>query len=538
MTRRGVPSEAVGDPPSGADRPRRPAGGSKKRIFLNIAATYSQSLFTLAVGVYSLRWVYLALGKEAFGLFNVVGSVIAFSHIFSSVMANSNSRFFAIAIGEGRRLGEDHGRKELAAWFNTSFSVHLTLAVIVCSILWPVGDWLILHRLVIPPEHLAVSRKIFCISLTMLFIGIVNAPYHAIYTAKQYIFVRNITAMLKSLLVAVEGWWLLHFSGDRILGHGIAHALIGIVMQVLLMGLALHAFPETHLRPRLWFDRERLRKLFSYASYTMFGSLGSFFSGPCISFVVNLFFGTGANAVIGVGRRFARSMEQLAEAITSAIFPEVSTRIGAADKARAENMAVLSSFLSCLPTCMIGIPLLFWMKDILVLLLDRPPEGSATAVCFLVVSSLVLRMTSGYQMLVHASGRIKWYQMTLGTVNMGCALVLWILLKCGVSFLPALGVAWILPKTILSVGRLFFARHILKIDPRRFARLILVPLVACFAFSLSFCALFRATAGDAVWWTVLCTVANALLVAVFAFRFHPAPEIRTLPRKVLQKLKR
>jgi O-antigen/teichoic acid export membrane protein len=511
---------------------------SKKRIVLNVAATYSQSLLTLAVGVFSLRWVYNALGKEAFGLFNVVGSVIAFSHVFSSVMANSNSRFFAIAIGEGRRLGAEHGHRELSAWFNTSFSVHLMLAVILCSILWPVGDWMIRHRLVIPPEQLAVSRKIFCISLTMLFIGIVNAPYHAIYTAKQYIFVRNMTAMLKSALVAVEGWWLLHFSGNRILGHSIAHALIGILVQVLLMGLALHAFPETRLRPRLWFDRRRLHQLFSYASFTMFGSLGGFFAGPFISFVVNLFFGTGANAVIGVGRRFARSMEHLAEAITSAIFPEVSTRIGAADKARAENMAVLSSFLSCLPTCMIGVPLLFWMPDILTLLLKNPPAGSATMVCILIAASLLQRMTSCYQMLVYASGRIKWYQMTLGTINMSCAAVLWILLKFGAPFLSAVGIALILPRAVLSVGRIFFARHILRIDPWRFVRLILVPLSVCFAASLAFCSIFRSRSGGAIWWTVICTGANALLVAALAFRFHPAREIREMPGKVLSRFRK
>ena len=532
------PSNISGKPPSKPPRPAPPKSGSRKRILLNVAATYSQSLFTLAVGVFSLRWVYNALGKDAFGLFNVVGSVIGFSAVFNSVMANSNSRFFAIAIGEGRRLGPEHGRRELSAWFNTSFSVHLVLATILCAILWPVGDWMILHRLKILPEHLDVSRKIFSISLTMLFIGIVNAPYHAIYTAKQYIFVRNMTAMLKSVLVAAEGWWLLHFSGNRILGHSIASALIGIAIQILLMGLALRAFPETRLRPRLWFDRKRLRKLFSYASYTMFGSLGGFFAGPCISFVVNLFLGTGANAVIGVGRRFARSMEHLAEAITSAIFPEVSSRVGAADKARAENMAVLSSFLSCLPTCMIGVPLLFWMREILVLLLKHPPQGSATVVCILIAASLILRMTSCYQMLVYASGRIKWYQMTLGTINMTCALVLWILLKCGVGLLPALGIALILPRAVLSVSRIFFARHIVKIDPTRFVRLVFVPLALCFAVSIAFCALFRQVAGGAVWWTVLCTGVNAALILTLAFRFHPAHEIRDMPGRILAKIRK
>ncbi len=511
---------------------------SKKRILLNVAATYSQSVFSLAVGIFSLRWVYLALGKEAYGLFSVVGSVIGFAAVFNSVMANSNSRFFAVAIGKGRNLGEDYGRRELSAWFNTSFSVHLVLAVALCAILWPVGDWLILHRLKILPEHLAVSRVVFRISLATLFLATLNAPYQAVYTAKQYIFVRNAMNMLQTSFLAGEGWWLLHFSGNRILGHSIAQASILVAVNALLMCLALHAFPETRLSPGLWFDRKRLRELFSYAVFTMFGSFGGFFSGPCVNLVANLFFGTGANAVIGVGRRFSRAMEQLSEAITSAIFPEVSSRVGAADRVRAENMAVLSSFLSCLPTCMVGVPLLFWMPDVLELLLKTPPEGAAAVVGILFVSSLILRMTSGYQMLIHASGRIKWYQMTLGTVNMSCALLLWILLRCGVGLVPALGVAWIAPRSVLSIGRILFARNTVQIDSGRFVRLVLVPLAIGFTASLALCVSFRTAGGNSLRWLIPCTACDFLLVAWLAFRFHPAPEIRRLPLALLQKLRR
>ena len=123
-------------------------------------------------------------------------------------------------------------------------------------------------------------------------------------------------------------------------------------------------------------------------------------------------------------------------------------------------------------------------------------------------------------------------------VYMTCALVLWILLKCGVGLLPALGIALILPRAVLSVSRIFFARHIVKIDPTRFVRLVFVPLAICFAGSIAFCALFRQVAGGAVWWTVLCTGVNAALILTLAFRFHPAHEIRDMPGRILAKIRK
>ena len=44
-----------------------------KRIFLNIVATYGRSLFALACGLFSARWVLEALGQEDFGLYEVNG---------------------------------------------------------------------------------------------------------------------------------------------------------------------------------------------------------------------------------------------------------------------------------------------------------------------------------------------------------------------------------------------------------------------------------------------------------------------------------
>ena len=511
---------------------------SKQRIAINIVATYLQSALSLVVGIFSLRWAYLALGENAYGLFSVVGSVIGFAAVFNSVMANSNSRFFAVAIGEGRRLGAEHGRKELNVWFNTSFSVHLVMATVLCVILWPVGDWLILHRLKIAAEQVHVAQIVFRISLGTLFVATLNAPFLALYTAKQFIFVRNATSMLQSILVACEGWWLLHFSGNRILGHSIAQTLIFVFANGLLAILAFRAFPETRLQIPLWFSKNRIRQLFSYAFFTMFGSLGGFFSGPCVNLVANLFHGTSANAVIGVGRRFASSMDHLSEAITSAVFPEVSSRVGAADIKKAENIAVLSSFLSCLPICMFGVPFLFWMPSLMQLLLKNPPTGAAAVTNILVITSLVLRMTSGYQMLVHASGRIKWYQMTLGTINMCCALVLWLLLACGASLVPALGVAWILPRSVLSIGRLLFAHRIVGITPSRFLRIVFLPVSACLVIAIAICTAFLSLTGNDPLWLLPCIAINSTIVGFIVIRFHPDASIRSLPNRILARIRK
>ena len=180
---------------------------SKKRIAANAAATYLQSLLSLALGVFSIRWIYLALGKENFGLFSAVGAVLGFIGFFNSVLNHSNARFFALAIGEGRKHGAAHGTRELNEWFNTAFSVHLLLATVLCSAMAFVGEYLIRGGvLVIPAGMEANSLIVFRISLFAMFTTLLHMPFNSLYTAKQLIFVRNFTGMLQTVLQAAEAW--------------------------------------------------------------------------------------------------------------------------------------------------------------------------------------------------------------------------------------------------------------------------------------------------------------------------------------------
>ncbi len=59
-----------------------------RRIFLNIIATYWRSLYALVCGLFISRWVLAALGKTDFGLYGVVGGMIA-SIAFSSAVVHA-----------------------------------------------------------------------------------------------------------------------------------------------------------------------------------------------------------------------------------------------------------------------------------------------------------------------------------------------------------------------------------------------------------------------------------------------------------------
>ena len=71
-----------------------------RRIILNIAVTYGRSLVGLLCGIFSTRWVLMALGHESFGLFGVVGSLVLFVSFLNIQFSSALSRFYAFSIGK------------------------------------------------------------------------------------------------------------------------------------------------------------------------------------------------------------------------------------------------------------------------------------------------------------------------------------------------------------------------------------------------------------------------------------------------------
>ena len=74
-----------------------------KRIFLNIVATYGRSLFALVCGLFISRWVLAALGKTDFGVYGVVGGMIAIELLAGTMRQDCGG------IAAGKMRGERNG---------------------------------------------------------------------------------------------------------------------------------------------------------------------------------------------------------------------------------------------------------------------------------------------------------------------------------------------------------------------------------------------------------------------------------------------
>ena len=73
---------------------------NNKRIAKNTILLYFRMLFLMGISLYTSRVVLNTLGVEDYGIYNVVGGIVAMFGFINSSMASATQRFITFALGK------------------------------------------------------------------------------------------------------------------------------------------------------------------------------------------------------------------------------------------------------------------------------------------------------------------------------------------------------------------------------------------------------------------------------------------------------
>ena len=120
---------------------------NSKRIAKNTLLLYGRMLLMMLVSLYTSRVVLNALGVEDYGIYNVVGGVVAMFSVISGSLSAAISRFLTFELGKKDIV-------QLKKVFSTSVIIQFILALIVFTLIETVGLWFLNNKLVIPESRM------------------------------------------------------------------------------------------------------------------------------------------------------------------------------------------------------------------------------------------------------------------------------------------------------------------------------------------------------------------------------------------------
>lgn len=381
-----------------------------RRIFLNILATYARSLFGLAAGFFTSRWIFQALGPVDFGLFGVLGGLMAFVGLASRSLSIANGRFYAISIGACRAAGNSkESMEECRRWFSVAFFTHTAAAFFFAGVGYPVGVWLLKNWLTIPPERFSACVTAFGCTCLASFIGMLTVPYLAMYSAKQEIAESTAFSLLGTVGMLYFGWYMVSNPGDWMVKYAFVSCLLAVLPSILMVVRAIYRYPECKIRLEYMFDRSRTRQILSFSGWALIATLSVLFRTDGINILINKSFGSSVNAAYSVANQLEGKTEMLNGSLKGAFAPAITQAYGAGDMDRMRKLAFGMCKFGVLSSLVFMIPLALEIKEVMRLWLGNPPEFAAGLCIISMIYHIGGMSTQGFDTAVGATGRVKRY---------------------------------------------------------------------------------------------------------------------------------
>ena len=151
---------------------------NNKRIAKNTLLLYFRMLFMMVVSLYTSRVILNALGVEDFGIYNVVGGVVAMFSVISGSLSAAISRFITYELGKG-------DQSKLNKIFSASVTIQLLLSLIIVVLIESVGVWFLNAKMTIPAERMTAANWVLQFSIVTFVINLISVPYNAAIIAHE-----------------------------------------------------------------------------------------------------------------------------------------------------------------------------------------------------------------------------------------------------------------------------------------------------------------------------------------------------------------
>lgn len=395
-----------------------------RQIAKNTVFLYGRLLLVLFVSLYTVRVVLNALGVVDYGVYNVVGGFVSMFGFLNTSMANATQRFYNYEIGKN---GHQAANKVFNAAFRTQLYLSITL-VLICEI---VGLWYVNTYMEVPPERLNAANFIFQFSIVSLAITILQVPYSAAtmaYEKMDFYAVIGIIDVILKLAIAII---VKFFNGDRLIIYG------GLLLFISFANLALYYLYTVRNFPWLKlsshnYSRSFQKEMLSFAGWNLLGSFAFMLRNQGLTVLLNYFFGVIVNAANGIATQISSALQQFSTNLIIAFKPQLVQSYAIENYDRTREMLFMMTKTAFALLYMLSVPLIFNMDYILQLWLGSDiPEYTSTLSNLVIITVLINCLHTPIVQVIHATGKIKTFQ--VGTSVIVCSIIplSWIYLKFG-----------------------------------------------------------------------------------------------------------
>lgn len=421
---------------------------NNKRIAKNTLLLYFRMLFMMVVSLYTSRVILNALGVEDFGIYNVVGGVVAMFTVISGSLSAAISRFITYELGKG-------DQSKLNKIFSASVTIQLLLSLIIVVLIESVGVWFLNAKMTIPADRVTAANWVLQFSIITFVINLISVPYNAAIIAHERMSAFAYISILEAIGKLAIAFFIMWSPIDKLIYYAILMCTVAVIVRLTYGHYCKKHFTECTYH--FHWDKDILKQMFGFAGWNFIGASSVVFRDQGGNIILNIFFGPTVNAARGIANQVNTAITGFVQNFMTALNPQITKSYASGDGEYMMTLIFQGARLSFYMLLLLSLPVLINTHYILVIWLKIVPEHAVLFVRLILIFAMCESISNPLITAMLATGKIRNYQIVVGGLQLLNLPLSYICLKTG--FVPE---SILVVAIIISLACLFARLYMLR----------------------------------------------------------------------------
>lgn len=395
---------------------------NNKRIAKNTILLYIRMLFIMIISLFTSRINLQSLGAEDFGIYNVVGGVVAMFSVFSGSLATAISRFITFELGK-------NDNERLNKVFSTAVSIQIVLAAFIIIIAEIVGVWFLNNKMVIPENRLHAANWVLQLSIFSFAVNLISVPYNAAIIAHEKMSAFAYISIFEVVMKLIICYSLFISPVDKLITFAVLLFILSISLRLIYGIYCKKHFTECQYN--LILDKKLFKDIAGFAGWSSFTLVAYSLYNSGLNILLNLFFGPVVNAARGIAVQVQNAVQGFSRNFQTAINPQIIKSYAEGDLQRVYSLIFLGSKYSFFLMFFLSLPIILETDTILSIWLKDVPAHTVIFVRLILVIVTIDSIGGPLYCAQQATGKIRNFQLLTGTLMLLILPISYIALKLG-----------------------------------------------------------------------------------------------------------
>jgi O-antigen/teichoic acid export membrane protein len=382
-------------------------------------------LLILLIGLYTSRVVLNVLGVEDFGVYEVVGGVVAMFSILSSSLSTAISRFITFSLGKDNQ-------EESTKIYSSAIVIQVMVAVGIAVLIEIIGVWYLNHKINLPPGRLDAAFWVLQCSIVTFGLGLINVPFEAEIVAHEDMKIFAYFSILDAVIALLIVLLLRVLPADKLIVYAILNLAASLLMRVMYGAYCIRHYQECRFTFHV--DKGLLKEVGTFTGWHLLGESAWIINNQGVSLLVNSYFGVTMNAARGIATKMYNLTNKFSASFMTALSPQITKTYAEGDLKAMHSLIFRGTKLSYFLMLLLAIPILAEAPMILRVWLKIVPDNAVLFTRLSIISALILVLGTPLVKAQLATGDLKRYQIVVSSCSIGAFPLTWIAYRLG---LPA-----------------------------------------------------------------------------------------------------